>query len=184
MNETTIHGNLTANPVVHTNPQTGKTATTFDLAVNSRWYDRGRGHYVDRPPVFHRVVCFGDLAGNAAASLKKGMTVTVTGSFADDSYTPQGTDKPIRRIRLEAADVAVSLRWAVAAVARKTTPADPAQHTPQAGTAAAADAADQAVQAAGGQDSQPAPEPEPAPATRPATRRAPRPQSAPEPVAA
>jgi single-strand DNA-binding protein len=124
MNEITIHGNLTANPVVNTNPNTGRSATTFDLALNSRYFDRGNGQWRDRPAVFHKVVCFGDLAANAAETLRKGMTVTVTGTLADDSYTPNGADKPIRRTRLEAADVAVSLRWAVAAVARQTTPTE------------------------------------------------------------
>jgi single-strand DNA-binding protein len=118
MNEITIHGNITANPVVNTNPTTGRSATTFDLALNSRYYDRTAGQWRDRAAVYHRVVCFGDLAANVAATLHKGMTVTVTGSLADDSYTPNGAERPIRRTRLEAVDVAVSLRWAVATVTR------------------------------------------------------------------
>src|SRR5882724_6179214 len=124
MNEITIHGNLTANPVLNTNPTTGRSALTFDVALNSGYYDRGAGQWRDRAPVFHKVVCFGDLAANAAQTLRKGMTVTVTGTFADDSYTPNGADRAIRRTRIEATDVAVSLRRAVAAVARQTIPVD------------------------------------------------------------
>ena len=178
MNETTIHGNLTANPIVHIKPNTGRTATTFDVAVNSRWYDRARGHYIDRSPVYHRVVCFGELAGNAADTLNKGMTVTVTGSFADDSYTPTGADRPIRRIRLEATDIAVSLRWAIADVTRRTGPAEQPQNAAPASAAeptpqpeSGSDAAAQTpANAAGGPDGQPAAKQDPA-TPRPATKR-------------
>ncbi|PZS12127.1 MAG: hypothetical protein DLM60_23060, partial [Pseudonocardiales bacterium] len=44
-----------------------------------------------------------------------GMAVTVTGKLLDDSYTPNGSDYPVRRDKLEALDVAVSLRFATAA---------------------------------------------------------------------
>ena len=63
-------------------------------------------------------LAFGKLAENAAASLRKGTAVAVTGQLADDSYTPDGWDRPIRRHRLEAADIAVSLRWATATITR------------------------------------------------------------------
>ena len=45
-----------------------------------------------------------------------GMAVTVTGTLLDDSYTPDGSDYPVRRDKLEALDVAVSLRCATAVV--------------------------------------------------------------------
>jgi len=48
------------------------------------------------------------------------MAVTVTGQFADDSYVPDGSDRVIRRHRLEAQDIAVSLRWATATVTRSS----------------------------------------------------------------
>jgi single-strand DNA-binding protein len=131
MNETTVHGNVTADPTVRRNPDTGRVVTGFSVAVNSGWYDRTRNQYVNRPPVFHQVVCFGDLAANAGATVKKGMTVTVTGSWADDSYTPNGSERIVRRIRLEATDVAVSLRWATAAVTRQQNPASPTETTPE-----------------------------------------------------
>src|SRR6266498_3498504 len=112
MNEITLHGNVTAEPVRRSN--TGRIATSFSVAVNNGYYDRRSGQYVTQPAVFHHVVCFGDLADNAAATLRKGATVTVTGQFTDDSYQAEGGQR-IRRTRLVAADVAVSLRWATAA---------------------------------------------------------------------
>ena len=73
------------------------------------------------PRIFHEVVAFRGLAENAAASLAKGMAVTVTGQFADNSYVPDGSDRVVRRIRPEATDLAVSLRWATAEVTKRTT---------------------------------------------------------------
>ena len=64
------------------------------------------------------------------------MAVTVTGQLADDSYTPDGWDRPIRRHRLEAADIAVSLRWATATVTRDprhTAPSPTGDRRPQRG---------------------------------------------------
>ena len=119
MNEITISGNVTADPTLSFGRSgAGVAFTSFDVAVNRSYFDRTRNTRVQMPTVFHRVVAFGKLAENTAATLRKGTTVTVTGQLADDSYTPDGWDKPLRRHRLEAADVAVSLRWATAVVTR------------------------------------------------------------------
>jgi single-strand DNA-binding protein len=140
VNEVTVHGNVTADPVTHHNPTTGRVVVTFGLAVNSRRFNRERGEWVDRPTVFHHIVCFGvDLARNVAGTLRRGMTVTVTGQFADDSYQREDDGRRVSRIRLEAADVAVSLRWATAEVTRQPRPdgqpgASPDDATPAAET--------------------------------------------------
>ena len=119
MNEITIHGNVTAEPVLRQG-QTGNVFLTFDLAVNRSYYARERGVRVDLPAIYFRVIAFNNLAENAAASLRKGTTVTVTGYLADDSYVPNGSDQRIRRQRLEAGDIAVSLRFAAAEVTKRT----------------------------------------------------------------
>ena len=132
MNEITIHGNVTADPVIRYGRHgAGAAFTAFTVAVNRGYFDKQRGARVEQPTVFHSVVAFGALAENAAASLTKGTTVTVTGQIADDSYTPDGRDTPIRRHRLEAADIAVSLRWATAEITKraKTTDGPPAEPT-------------------------------------------------------
>jgi single-strand DNA-binding protein len=114
MNEITIHGNITADPTLSIGRNGAGTAfTSFTVAVNRSYFDRTRNTRVEMPTVFHRVVAFGKLAENTAATLRKG-----TGQLADDSYTPDGSDRIIRRHRLEAADVAVSLRWATATITR------------------------------------------------------------------
>ena len=50
-------------------------------------------------PVFHQVVAFNGLATNAATTLAKGTTVTVTGEFVDDSWQPK-EDRKIWRHKL------------------------------------------------------------------------------------
>lgn len=118
MNEITVHGNVTAEPVLRRG-QTGNVFLTFDVAVNRSYYARERGARVDLPAIYFRVIAFNNLAENAAASLRKGTTVTVTGYLADDSYTPDGSDQRIRRQRLEACDIAASLRFATAQITKR-----------------------------------------------------------------
>lgn len=67
---------------------------------------------------FQPVVTYRDLVKNALATLAKGMAVTVTGRLLDDSYTPVGFDYPVRRDKLDATDLAVSLRFATAVVTK------------------------------------------------------------------
>ena len=149
MNEITISGNVTADPVLRYGRDSDATAfLAFTVAVNRSYWDRARNARVEQPAVFHSVVAFRGLAENAAATLRKGMAVTVTGQFADDSFVPDGSDRVIRRHRLEAADIAVSLRWATATVtrtggrtaaardSRTTEPTEPAEQSDAAETAA------------------------------------------------
>jgi single-strand DNA-binding protein len=144
MNEVTISGNVTADPVLRYGRDSDTTEfLAFTVAVNRSYWDRTRNTRVEAPAVFHQVVAFRTLAENAAASLRKGMAVTVTGQFADNSYTPDGSDRLVRRHRLEAADIAVSLRWATAAVTKQTTgrTAEPADSSPEPPAEPATDAA-------------------------------------------
>ncbi|MBW0109975.1 single-stranded DNA-binding protein [Pseudonocardia sp. KRD-182] len=130
MNKITVHGNVTGKPELRFS-RSGVPVATFTVAANRRRLNRGTGRWVDLPPVFHRVVCFNALAENIAASLDKGATVAVTGEFADDSYKREdGT--VVRRIQIEAADVAASLRYATATLVknpRTTHDADRADRT-------------------------------------------------------
>jgi single-strand DNA-binding protein len=108
MNEMTIVGNLTADPVFRASAS-GRGVLRFDLAVNRRRFDREAGQYVDLPPVFHRVVAFGSLADNANDSLQRGPEGVVVGTMADDSYEKDGEKR--RQQVLEAQVVATSLRF-------------------------------------------------------------------------
>jgi single-strand DNA-binding protein len=130
MNKITVHGNVTEKPTLRFS-RSGVPVATFTVAANRRRLNRGTGRWVDLPPVFHRVVCFNGLAENVAASLGKGATVAVTGEFADDSFKrDDGTT--VRRVQIEASDVAASLRYASATLVKN----------PRTGTEAAAEPGD------------------------------------------
>jgi single-strand DNA-binding protein len=112
MNELTIVGNLTAEPVLRMSETSGRGVLRFDVAVNRRRFNRETNQYEDLPPVFHRVVAFGPLAENAAESITKGTEVVVVGQLADDSYEKEGEKR--RQVVLEAQVIAPSLRFAIA----------------------------------------------------------------------
>ena len=117
MNEITLHGNCTAEPVLHRGDD--YVFITFDIAVN-RSYPDPRGGWRELPAIYFKVIARNALAENIAESLHRGTTVTVTGYLADDSFTPAGSDQRVRRQRFEAGDVAVSLRFATARVTKRT----------------------------------------------------------------
>jgi single-strand DNA-binding protein len=116
MNDVTIVGNLTADPVLRMSGS-GRGVVRFDLAINRRRFNRETNTYDDLPPVFHRVVAFGPVAQNAAESLRKGLEVVVVGQLADDSYETEAGEKR-RQVVLEAQIIAPSLRFAKANVIR------------------------------------------------------------------
>ena len=116
MNEITIVGNVTADPVLRMSAN-GRGVVRFDVAINRQRFNRETNQYDDLPPVFHRVVAFGPVAQNAAETLRKGLEVVVVGQMADDSYeTDQGEKR--RQVVLEAKVIAASLRFAKANVMR------------------------------------------------------------------
>jgi single-strand DNA-binding protein len=116
MNEITLTGNISR---IHDLRVTasGVTIFSFDLAVDNGYFDRNRNRWISRTR-FQPVVTYRALAENAAKTLTKGMAVTVTGKLLDDSFSPDGSDYVVRRDKLEALDVAVSLRFATAAVTK------------------------------------------------------------------
>jgi single-strand DNA-binding protein len=116
MNEITIVGNVTADPVLRMSAN-GRGVVHFDVAINRRRFNRETNTYEDLPPVFHRVVAFGPAAQNAAETLRKGLEVVVVGQMADDSYETETGEKR-RQVVLEAQVIAPSLRFAKANVIR------------------------------------------------------------------
>jgi single-strand DNA-binding protein len=116
MNEITIVGNVTADPVLRKSAN-GRGVVRFDVAVNRRRFNRETNQYDDLPPVFHRVVAFGPVAENTAETLRKGLEVVAVGQMADDSYEMETGEKR-RQVVLEAQVIAPSLRFAKANVVR------------------------------------------------------------------
>ena len=107
MNEITLTGNV--GQIRSNQTRSGDTVLSFSLGVNDRERD-GSGEWRDAPTVWHQVVVFGRTAENALASISTGTLVTVTGKFADNSFTPDGGDT-VRRIQLKARAIAVDLTF-------------------------------------------------------------------------
>jgi single-strand DNA-binding protein len=116
MNEITIVGNVTADPVLRMSAN-GRGVVRFDVAINRRRFNRETNQYDDLPPVFQRVVAFGPVAENAAETLRKGLEVVAVGQMVDDSYETNTGEKR-RQVVLEAQVIAPSLRFAKANVVR------------------------------------------------------------------
>ncbi|MGH3833543.1 MAG: single-stranded DNA-binding protein [Pseudonocardiaceae bacterium] len=116
MNEITFTGNV-SKIYEPRQASSGVTIFGFDLAVDNGYFDKTRNRWMSRTR-FQPVVAYRELADNALATLTKGMALTVTGKLLDDSFTPEGSEYPVRRDKLEASDIAASLRFATAQVTK------------------------------------------------------------------
>ena len=79
MNEVTIVGDLTADPLYRVSERSGHGVARLDGTVNRRRFERESGQYTGLPPVFHRAVAFGPLADTENESLQRGLEVVVLG---------------------------------------------------------------------------------------------------------
>jgi single-strand DNA-binding protein len=114
-NTVSIVGNLTRDPELRfTN--NGQATASFGVAVNRRWQNRQTNDWEEAVSFFD-VVCWGQLAENAAQSLTKGTRILVSGRLEQRSWeTPDHERRS--KIEIVADEVAPSLRWATATVAR------------------------------------------------------------------
>ena len=121
MNENTFHGTVGREIRINHSQRSGVAVVNFSIAINSRRFDKSKGQWVERPTVWKDVVVFGQLAENVYDTIATGMHVAVTGEEVDDSYTkeldePGYNDVLIKKTKIEARDVAVSLRYQNATV--------------------------------------------------------------------
>ena len=114
-NTVTISGNLTRDPELRFTPG-GQPTTTLGVAVNRRWLNRQTEQWQEDTSYFD-VVCWADLAENVAQSLTKGTRVMVTGRLDQRSWETNEGDKR-SKVEITAEDIAPSLRWATATVAK------------------------------------------------------------------
>jgi single-strand DNA-binding protein len=142
-NNTTVTGNLTREPEIRYTKE-GHATTLLGLAVNRRWENRETKEWEESTSFFD-VVCWRELAENAALSLAKGMRVMVTGRLEQRTWE---TDEGERRSKVEivAEEIGPSLRFATADVQRSERRAAPSE-TERAG--ASSDSADPDVDAPG-----------------------------------
>jgi len=115
MSNTMVTGNLTREPEIRYT-RDGHASTLLGLAVNRRWENRETKEWEESTSFFD-VVCWRELAENAALSLSKGMRVMVIGRLEQRSWE---TDDGERRSKVEivADEIGPSLRFATADVQR------------------------------------------------------------------
>jgi single-strand DNA-binding protein len=114
-NTVTIVGNLTRDPELRFTP-TGQATATFGVAVNRVWTDR-QSQERKEATSFLDVVCWGQLAENAAQSLTRGTRVIVSGRLDQRSWENQEGEKR-SKIEITADEVSPSLRWATAEITK------------------------------------------------------------------
>lgn len=117
---TTITGNLTADPQLRFTAS-GKAVANFTVCENRRKRSASGG-WEDDEPLFMACTAWGELGEHLAETAGRGTRVTVSGRLVPNSWTAEdGT--PRRSIELSADDVAVSLMFATATVAKAQRPA-------------------------------------------------------------
>lgn len=116
MTNITITGNLTRDPKFR-HQSDGKAWTGFTVLWSEREKNQN-GEWVDTPRMAVNVSCYGNLAENAATTLRKGMRVTVVGRVKPSVWNSQNGEQ--MQLALTADSVAVDLRFATAQVTKST----------------------------------------------------------------
>ncbi|MDA8072280.1 MAG: single-stranded DNA-binding protein [Actinomycetota bacterium] len=114
-NTVVLVGNVTRDPELRFTP-TGQATTSFGLAVNRRWQNRQTQEWEEAVSFFD-VVCWREMAENAAESLARGSRVIVTGRLEQRSWETAEGDKR-SKIEVVADEIGPSLRWATAQVTK------------------------------------------------------------------
>src|ERR1700732_2270044 len=114
-NNVNIVGNLTRDPELRFTPS-GQATATFGVAVNRRWQNRQTQEWEEATSFFD-VVCWREMAENAAESLTRGARVIVTGRLEQRSWeTPDGDKRS--KVEVVADEIGPSIRWATAQVTK------------------------------------------------------------------
>jgi single-strand DNA-binding protein len=114
----TLTGRLTRDPELRFSAS-GKPVTKFAVVTSRRFKNQQTSEWEDRDTTFWDCVAFGELAQNVAESLTKGTAVVVTGHAAQEEWQTKDGEKR-RSMKVVAEDVAPSLRWASARIAKAT----------------------------------------------------------------
>ena len=118
-NAVTLVGNITRDPELRfTN--TGQATASFGLAVNRRWQNRQTQEWEEATSFFD-VVCWREMAENAAESLARGSRVIVTGRLEQRSWETEEGDRRFK-VEIVADEVGPSLRFATVDVHRVVRP--------------------------------------------------------------
>ncbi|HUC35711.1 MAG TPA: single-stranded DNA-binding protein [Acidimicrobiales bacterium] len=114
-NNVVLVGNITRDPELRFTPS-GQATATFGLAVNRRWQNRQTQEWEEATSFFD-IVCWREMAENAAESLGKGARIMVTGRLEQRSWETADGDKR-SKVEVVADEIGPSLRWATAQVTK------------------------------------------------------------------
>src|SRR5690625_550508 len=111
MSETfmTVRGRVAHKPELH--QKEGRAPmTVFRVGVNPRYFDRGKGEWVDGRTEWYSVMSFGNLARNTAFSVNKGDPVIVYGRFRTSEWQPKEGGPPRLSLEIIASSIGHDLR--------------------------------------------------------------------------
>lgn len=108
-------GNLTRDPEIRYTRE-GHASVQLGVAVNRRWQDTRTSQWEESTSFFD-VVCWRDLAENAAMTLTKGARVMVTGRLEQRTWETEAGERR-SKVEIVADDIGPSLRFATAEVHR------------------------------------------------------------------
>lgn len=111
-----VVGNLTADPELRST-KNGRSVAGFTIASTPRTFDRQSQQWVDGDALFLRCSAWGDLAEHCANSLVKGMRVVAQGRLTQHSWEDEQHQKR-SSVELQVDEIAPSLRYATAQVAK------------------------------------------------------------------
>ena len=125
----TLRGRLTRDPELRFSGN-GKPVTKFAIVTSRRFKNQETGEWEDRDTTFWDCVAFGELADNTAESLQKGTAVIVSGNAAQEEWNTKDGEKR-RSMKVTVEDVAVSLRFQSAKVAKAARQSDAPKSAPR-----------------------------------------------------
>ncbi len=117
----TVSGNLTRDPEIRYT-RDGLPSVSLGIAVNRRWQNRNTSAW-EEDTSFFDVVCWRDLAENAALSLTKGTRIIVSGRIEQRTWESEQGDKR-SKVEIVAEEIGPSLRWATAEVQKASRSSD------------------------------------------------------------
>lgn len=113
----TLTGRLTQDPELKFG-KNGSPIARFTVVTSRRVLDKNTNEWKDEDTSFWNCTAFGALAENVCDSLSKGVAVLVTGRAAQESWEDKNTGAKRTAIKVIADEVAPSLRWVTAKIAK------------------------------------------------------------------
>lgn len=127
MNCVNLIGRACAAPVIRYTATTNRPVAEFTLAYDDHL---SKDPQTNKPrSYFFLIVIWGQKAETAAQYIVKGQKVGITGRLTQESFTPQGQDKPVTKTRINADSFDLLERPAnhQSTTANRSEPSDPSE---------------------------------------------------------